>query len=192
MVIRIAALVLMLATAAMPAHALEDEMGRLVDPNSTFSRDVVSQVQGAQADEGSSLGLLLNIGAGLAVVLAVGGLALWWSGSNPRLRRMLAGSGIMRVISRLRLGVRHEIVLVKVGDRALLIGTGPAGMNTLAEFTDPAEIAKLTENPSAMATPHAEAKPVEPAKASEPTAESKPRLTPVRDELAKLAEKAAA
>lgn len=201
MVYRISALVLTLAIAALPLRAYqEDEMGRLVDPNSTFSREVVSQVQVEKRDSGSTL--LINLGIGLAGMMAVGGLALWWSSSNPRLRKLIATFGPLKLISRMRLGVRHEVMLLKVGERALLVGAGPHGLNTLAEFTDPAEIARLTENPSAsIKTPAVDPDPVEPAvvakpaqepvKAVEPKPTSQPRISPVRAELARLAESAA-
>jgi flagellar biogenesis protein FliO len=198
MVYRISALVLTLAIAALPLRAYqEDEMGRLVDPTSTFSREVVSQVQVEKRDSGSTL--LINLGIGLAGMMAVGGLALWWGSSNPRLRKLIAAFGPLKLISRMRLGVRHEVILLKVGERALLVGAGPHGLNTLAEFTDPAEIARLTENPAeSIKMPVAEpveapvvAKPApEAANAATPKPASQPRISPVRAELAKLAETA--
>jgi flagellar biogenesis protein FliO len=201
MVYRISALVLTLAIAALPLRAYqEDEMGRLVDPTSTFSREVVSQVQVEKRDSGSTL--LINLGIGLAGMMAVGGLALWWGSSNPRLRKLIAAFGPLKLISRMRLGVRHEVILLKVGERVLLVGAGPHGLNTLAEFTDPAEIARLTENPSAsinapavtatqVEAPAVTAPAPEPVNAVEPSPASQPRVSPVRAELAKLAETAA-
>jgi flagellar biogenesis protein FliO len=191
MAYRISALVLALTILALPLRAWqEDEMGRLVDPNSTFSREVVSQVQVEKRDSGSAL--LINLGIGLAGMMAVGGLALWWGSSNPRLRKLIAAFGPLKLISRLRVGVRHEVILLKVGDRALLVGAGPHGLHTLAEFTDPAEIAKLTENPAiAVSKPAEDAPKAEPETAKAAERESQPRVSPVRAELAKLAEQPA-
>ena len=66
---------------------------------------------------------------GMALALAAfGGLSLAsrrWGSTNVR------QTGLVRVISRTSLSPRHAVYLVKMGNRTLLIGTGPQGSPTL-------------------------------------------------------------
>jgi len=192
MVYRIATAALALLLFAAPMRALEDEMGRIVDPSSTFSQDVVADVRDGQTRADPAMSLLVNLGAALAVLLTVGGMGWWWAGSNPRLRKLAAVLGALRVISRLRLGARHEILLLKVGERALVIGAGPRGLSTLSEFTDPAEVARLCAGEIAAPTaePAAQSQQAMETPAQAPVSE--PRLSPLRAELNKLAQNTAA
>ena len=72
----------------------------------------------------------------VCVVLIVG-LAYWFT-------KYVAGRGAfgafqggrrMEVLDRLPLGRDQSVVLARVGDRHMLLGTGPAGVTLLAELT---------------------------------------------------------
>ncbi len=66
------------------------------------------------------------------------------------------GSGsekIFRVLAAKNISARHQIVLVGMGRRMLVVGCGPEGMATLGEVTDPAEIDELLEKLQASPKP---------------------------------------
>ncbi|WP_435008896.1 FliO/MopB family protein [Tundrisphaera lichenicola] len=78
--------------------------------------------------------------AGIAGALAVFG------GASLASKRFLPSrdSGPIRVVGRAALSPRHSVHLLRVGDRVLILGTGPQGApTTLGEVTDPAELARL-------------------------------------------------
>ena len=78
--------------------------------------------------------------AGIAGALAVFGAASLAS------KRFLPArdSGPIRVIGRTALSPKHSVHLLRVGDRVLVLGTGPLGAPALlGEVDDPAELARL-------------------------------------------------
>ena len=53
-------------------------------------------------------------------------------------------AGPLRVVGRTSLSPKHSVYLLRVGDRVLIVGTGPQGPpSLLGEVTDPAELARL-------------------------------------------------
>jgi flagellar biogenesis protein FliO len=59
---------------------------------------------------------------------------------------MMAGRcGAMEVLARSTLSMKHQLVLVRLGRRVLLLGAAPQGLCTLCELTDPAEIAQVLD-----------------------------------------------
>jgi flagellar biogenesis protein FliO len=77
---------------------------------------------------------------GLAAALAVfGGLSLASKRFLPNRE-----SGPIQVVGRSSLSPKHSVYLLRVGERVLIVGTGPQGAPaTLGEVTDPAELARL-------------------------------------------------
>jgi len=53
--------------------------------------------------------------------------------------------GALEVLGRQNLSGRHQLYLVRLGGRLLLVGAGPEGLSTLAEVRDPQEFAQLIE-----------------------------------------------
>lgn len=53
------------------------------------------------------------------------------------------GSRVVEVLSRTAVGSRQQVMLVRVGQRLLVVGAGSESLSTLAEITDPEEIAQL-------------------------------------------------
>lgn len=77
-------------------------------------------------------GLLSNTLLALLVVLALIGAMLW------ALRRLgqsrITGSGVLRVVAGLPLGMRERVVLMQAGDTRLLLGITPGRIETLHVF----------------------------------------------------------
>lgn len=98
----------------------------------------------AAADAAEPIGKLL-VGLGLFAVI-FGGL-VWLARRNPGLRRYLGTGGPLRILSRVHLGSRQQVFLVRVGERVLVIGGGQ-NLTTLSEIRDPGEVARLTAETS--------------------------------------------
>jgi len=49
------------------------------------------------------------------------------------------------VLGRASLGLRQHAMMVRCGNKLLLISTGMAGTDPITEITDPAEVERLTE-----------------------------------------------
>jgi len=52
-------------------------------------------------------------------------------------------SAVLEVLARTSLTSRHQLFLVRMSGRLVLVGAGPGGLSCLAEVTDPDEISKL-------------------------------------------------
>jgi flagellar biogenesis protein FliO len=59
--------------------------------------------------------------------------------SGPQRRQVLD------VLARTTVSPRHQLLLVKVGSRVVLVGQGPSSLVTLSEVTDPDQVASLLE-----------------------------------------------
>lgn len=85
-----------------------------------------------------SIGSLLQVLVGLAVVLAAIAGTAWL------LRRMAPGQvtagGSMRVIGGVALGTRERLVLVEVGDTWLVIGVAPGQVRAVHSMPRPAGV----------------------------------------------------
>ncbi|HOF17697.1 MAG TPA: flagellar biosynthetic protein FliO [Phycisphaerae bacterium] len=119
------------APASAPAAGLE---GQTVAP----PRDTTG------TDLGGGWGRTL---AALAIVVGLIFLLRWV------LRRMgspaAARRGPMEVIARTTVSGRQQLLLVRLGERLLVVGSGPEGMTSLGEVRDPAEVAALTRSAEA-------------------------------------------
>jgi flagellar biogenesis protein FliO len=52
---------------------------------------------------------------------------------------------VLDVLARTTVSPRHQLLLVRVGRRVVLVGQGPASLTTLSEVTDAEEVAALIE-----------------------------------------------
>jgi len=59
--------------------------------------------------------------------------------SGPR------GREVLDVLARATVSPRHQLLLVRVGRRVVLVGQGPSSLATLSEVTDAEEVAALIE-----------------------------------------------
>jgi len=91
---------------------------------------------------GNGGGWLQTLGAlavVVAVIFAVRMLLKRFAGSAPLARR----AGAIEVLAQTRLAARQQLSLVRLGRRLVLLGSGPAGIRSLAEVTDPQEVEEL-------------------------------------------------
>jgi hypothetical protein len=79
--------------------------------------------------------------AGIALVLALcGGISLVARRCWPQLHT----GGLLRVVGRASLSSKHTVHLLSVGNRVLIVGTGPQGApSLLGELTDPDDLRRL-------------------------------------------------
>jgi flagellar biogenesis protein FliO len=79
-------------------------------------------------------GTLARVLGSLAVITGTGASLAWWS----RKRRGIAGTtgSRIQVIASRAIGPRHQLVLIEVGERRLLLGTAPESVRTLADLSE--------------------------------------------------------
>ncbi len=58
--------------------------------------------------------------------------------------RLGGGARIMEVVARTGLSGKHQLVMVRVAERVLIVGVSPDGIHPVAEFTDPKDVVQLT------------------------------------------------
>jgi flagellar biosynthetic protein FliO len=76
----------------------------------------------------------------LALVLA----AAWAVKRYLPARRLVTGSGVLEIVARLPLSPKQSLVLVKMGQRMVLVGLTPERVNTVCLVDDPEQVAELT------------------------------------------------
>lgn len=79
----------------------------------------------------------------LFIVLALVGAAAWVVKRYLPARRLVTGSGVMEVVARLPLSPKQSLVLVKMGQRMVLVGLSPERVNTVCLLDDPEQVAEL-------------------------------------------------
>lgn len=108
-----------------------------------LDRDAVER-RPLSADGGGSW--LSGLGRTLVALLIVVALIF---GVRLVLRRLARGGrsralpGAVEVVAKMSLSARQQLVLVRLGRRLVLVGTGPEGMTTLSEVTDADEVSAL-------------------------------------------------
>lgn len=80
----------------------------------------------------------------LFAVLALVALAAWAVKKYLPARRLVSGTGVMEIVARLPLNPKQSLVLVKMGQRMVLVGLSPERVNTVCLVDDPEEVANLT------------------------------------------------
>lgn len=80
-------------------------------------------------------GSLVQVGAGLLLVVALIGLLAWLVRRLGRVQGGAAGS--LRILGGLSLGARERVVLLQVGERQLLLGVAPGRVQTLHVLETP-------------------------------------------------------
>jgi len=89
----------------------------------------VATTASAETGQDSGLTSLLQVGLGLAVVLALIFAAGWLVRRLGLQNRQ--GGRLLKVVSSLMVGQRERVVLVEIGDTWLLLGVGAGQVNTL-------------------------------------------------------------
>jgi len=60
-------------------------------------------------------------------------------------RAVKTGGGAVDVLARTSVSPRQQLLLVRLGQRLLLVGSGPEGMTPLSEITDPQEVERMVK-----------------------------------------------
>lgn len=93
-------------------------------------------------DSGGS-GWVLNTLAALGVVIALVFLIRWALRRGGVVSAAAPRSSVVEVLSRTTVAPRSHIVLMRVGQRILIVSDSPAGMRTLSTVQEPEEVAEL-------------------------------------------------
>lgn len=88
----------------------------------------------------------LAIVLGLIVVLKKAGLRMAQGTAGP------TPGSVVEVLTRVRLGLKTNALLIKVGHRVLVVAESPAGLQTLATIDQPDELAWILQNVEAAQT----------------------------------------
>ncbi|MCP4378043.1 MAG: hypothetical protein GY794_17950 [bacterium] len=112
-----------------------DISNRLVGPSD--AREIGNSKPGPWGQWARTLGALALV----VVLIFVARIMLKRFGpvSGPQRRQVLD------VLARSPVSSRHQLLLVKVGKRVLLVGQGPASLTTLSEVSDPEEVDSLIQ-----------------------------------------------
>ena len=84
------------------------------------------------------LNTVTALGAVLGLILLLRAAMTRWAGQTA-----MAGNATVELLSRSQLAPRHQISLVRVGQRILVVGESGSGLRTLADIDDPEEVAAL-------------------------------------------------
>ena len=81
----------------------------------------------------------------LAVLVVFIYAAVWLMRKYVPAARGMFGAGTLKIVGRLHVAARQSILLVKVGDRFVMVGVTAGSMTALTEIRDPEEAKRLTE-----------------------------------------------
>ena len=90
-------------------------------------------------------GLLQTLGA-LAIVVALIFLARLLLRRAGGQTRPSGGGGPVEILTRKPAGPKQQLMLVRLGERLILVGAGPGGFAALSEVTDPREVERLMQS----------------------------------------------
>ncbi len=123
----------------------------LMSPNERLPlgrrRKVDLNVDGAdESAEGMGLAtgqgwLMQTLGAMAIVIVLI--FALKFVATRWTRRSLGGGASVVEVLTRVTVAPRSSVVLLRLGERVLVVGDGPGGMRTLAEVDDPDEVADV-------------------------------------------------
>lgn len=100
---------------------------------------ISTQTDSPPTDSYGAWGRLL---AAMAIVIGLI-VALGWLVKRLGGSKSLGSTGALKLIARATLSPKHQMFLVRMGNRLMLIGAGPQGLATLSEITDAGEAAQL-------------------------------------------------
>lgn len=120
----------------------QDHSGSLRDREARsplVEREADKKIANEPADA-SSPGRLIGWTLGVLGLLAAFLYGLRrWAARHP----MVGGSPFIEILGRRRLATGHEIVLVEIADRILVVAAGSGGVNVLSEIADRSRIQAL-------------------------------------------------
>ena len=83
-----------------------------------------------------------TLGSLLFVITLFGCVAYWMRRGGTRSNQSLSGEA-WQILGRGNLGAKHDVQLVRLGNRLLLVGYSQNAIQTLAEITDPDEVQSI-------------------------------------------------
>ncbi len=92
--------------------------------------------------DGGGYEWLQTLGA-LGIVIGLIFLTRWGLRRIGLVRHLGGRNNVLQVLATTSLSPRHQMFLVRMGGRVVLVGSGPGGLARLAEVTDPDEVAQL-------------------------------------------------
>ena len=125
----------------------EQDLQLQLKKNSIAQNITLSRIDRAEEDPVAAIepySPLQTLGS-LFFVLTLFGCAAYWlrrgsKGNNP----LLSGDA-WEILGRGSLGAKHDVQLVRVGSRILLLGHSPNTIQTLVEITDPEEVQSMLQ-----------------------------------------------
>ncbi len=84
-----------------------------------------------------------SMAGSLALVLAAFGISVWFLRKANHGKGKNLPKGAFEVLGQASIAPRHQALLVRVGDRVLLLSLSPTGTTTLAEFKEGPEVHRL-------------------------------------------------
>ncbi len=96
------------------------------------------------SDAPSASSSLVTIVAGLSVVLGLFFLLVWLLRRHTPAGAQAIPTDVLEVLGRATLQGKHQLNLVRVGGKLLLVSVSAAGAETLTEITDVDEVVRLT------------------------------------------------
>jgi flagellar protein FliO/FliZ len=61
-------------------------------------------------------------------------------------RQVRGGQEVMQILARKSISARQQLLLVRLGQRLVLVGSSSGALSTLSEITDEAEVASMLES----------------------------------------------
>lgn len=143
----IAVMVVASAPQSAPAQALPGGYHRDAVADSAATSPALTPSSRAERDDAArksgGFGSALTVFGSLALVIGVFLVAMWLlRRASPNMTAALPAEAF-EVLGRAPLANQQHVRLVRCGTRLLLLAVSPSGTDTLAEFTDPAEVDHL-------------------------------------------------
>jgi len=134
-------------TSAPDPSTSRDAVARESLPLGGSAENVASITTGRTPGTGSGwvFNTMTALGIVIALILAVRLLITKAYGQTSA----ASSSSIIHVMARMTIAPRSHVLLLKVGDRVLVVSESAAGMRTLCEITDEVEVARLVGATSA-------------------------------------------
>jgi len=131
------------AVSAAPA-AEGDAPGRLLsDRRSSGSLSDLFSDAGDSTNQGWILRTLTALGVVLGLIFVVRFVYCRISGQSPAKFGRRSGTRVIEVLNRSAIAPRSHVLMLRIGQRILVVSESQAGMSTLANIDDPLEVADL-------------------------------------------------
>lgn len=141
----------LLALLALAGGARGESPDESPPPRAISRPGLAARPGGPATSEGG--GLIAKVWPLLTVLALIGGAAALLK-RNGWTATPAAANGSIHVLARVPLDARSAMLVVRCGERLLVLGVSPAGVTTLSEIQDPDEVQSLVEN-CAVAAPAA-------------------------------------